>query len=64
MKPDATSKRDDGPEIRNIAKLLVLLACPACQGDVALENKKIICKRCHRAYPIVDGVPVLLVDTK
>jgi len=44
-------------------KLLALLACPACQGDVELKDEKIICKRCHRKYPIVDGIPVLLVDS-
>ena len=48
-------------------ELLALLACPACHGDVQLESKtaqapKIICTRCQRSYPIVDGIPVLLVD--
>jgi len=43
-------------------KLLALLACPACQGDVQLKDNKIICARCQRIYPIVDGIPVLLVD--
>ncbi len=48
-------------------KLLALLSCPACQGDVGLESKtaqapKIVCTRCHRSYPIIDGIPVLLVD--
>ena len=44
------------------AKLLALLACPACQGDVELKDNRIICIKCHRIYPIVDGIPVLLVD--
>ena len=43
-------------------KLLALLACPACQGDVELKDNKIVCTRCQRIYPIVDGIPVLLVD--
>jgi uncharacterized protein len=43
-------------------KLLALLACPACQGDVVLKDNKIECTHCHRSYPIVDGIPVLLVD--
>jgi len=43
-------------------KLLALLACPACQGDVVLKDNKIVCTRCHRSYPIIDGIPVLLVD--
>ena len=44
-------------------KLLSLLACPACQGDVRLQDKKIVCTRCQKSYPIVDGIPVLLVDS-
>ena len=43
-------------------KLLALLACPACQGDVELKGNQIVCTRCQRNYPIVDGIPVLLVD--
>jgi len=43
-------------------ELLALLVCPACQGDVQLESNKIVCTRCHRSYPIIDGIPVLLVD--
>jgi uncharacterized protein YbaR (Trm112 family) len=43
-------------------KLLAILACPACQGDVVLKENKIVCTRCQRIYPIVDGIPVLLVD--
>ena len=44
-------------------KLLDLLACPACQGDVVLKDSKIVCTKCQRKYPIVDGIPVLLADT-
>jgi uncharacterized protein YbaR (Trm112 family) len=43
-------------------KLLELLACPACQGDVVLKDNQIVCTQCQRVYPIVDGVPVLLAD--
>jgi len=41
--------------------LLALLACPACQGPVKLQDQKIVCTCCQREYPIVDGIPVLLV---
>ena len=44
-------------------KLLAILACPACQGDVVLKEDKIVCSRCQRVYPIIDGIPVLLVDS-
>jgi uncharacterized protein YbaR (Trm112 family) len=48
------------------AKLLEILACPACQGDVVLggsqESPKIVCTKCGKQYPIKNGIPVLLVD--
>ena len=42
--------------------LLAILACPACQGDVALKDNKIVCAKCGRKYPIKNGIPVLLAD--
>ena len=44
------------------AKLLEILACPACGGDVELKSEKIICLKCGRKYPIRNGIPVLLAD--
>ncbi len=43
-------------------KLLEILACPACQADVVLKDEKIVCVKCHRKYPIKNGIPVLLAD--
>jgi uncharacterized protein YbaR (Trm112 family) len=36
------------------------LACPACLGGLRLEEDKLVCAGCDRAYPIVDGIPVLI----
>ena len=44
------------------AKLLEILACPACRGDVAFKENKIVCAQCGRKYPIRDGIPIMLVD--
>jgi uncharacterized protein len=41
-------------------ELRKLLACPACQGVLRLESDKLVCAGCGRAYPIVDGIPVLI----
>jgi uncharacterized protein YbaR (Trm112 family) len=38
------------------------LACPACRGLLRLEENRLVCRECDRAYPIVDGIPVLIVD--
>lgn len=45
-------------------KLLEILACPACRGDVEYDarNRKINCSECGRKYPVEDGIPVMLID--
>lgn len=44
--------------------LLEILACPACQGDVAEQGEEIVClsPKCGLRYPVRDGIPVMLVD--
>lgn len=43
-------------------KLLEILACPACKGDLVLkDDNRLVCVSCRRAYPIRDGIPVMLV---
>ncbi len=51
-------------------KLLDILCCPVCKGDLILtvidENEKEIvtgrlrCTQCSREYPIEEGIPDLL----
>ncbi|HKN22892.1 MAG TPA: Trm112 family protein [Terracidiphilus sp.] len=41
---------------------LAQLACPACHGDLRLEDLRLICSSCSRKYPIVDGIPALIVE--
>ncbi len=45
-------------------KLLEILACPACKGDVEYDtkNEKIICTSCKKVYKVEDGIPVMIVD--
>jgi uncharacterized protein YbaR (Trm112 family) len=42
------------------AELRETLACPACLGELRLEGDRVVCAGCGRAYPIVDGIPVLV----
>ncbi len=46
--------------------LMELLVCPACKGDLLLEDRNdhlnLICEACKLAYPITDGIPVMLID--
>ncbi len=43
-------------------ELLDILACPACKADVELKDKKIVCTKCGKKYPIKDGIPIMLID--
>jgi uncharacterized protein len=44
-------------------KLLEILACPACHAEVVLkDDNRLVCVSCRRAYPIRDGIPVMLID--
>jgi uncharacterized protein YbaR (Trm112 family) len=44
------------------AEICGTLACPACQGALQLEDERLVCEQCGRGYPIVDGIPVLIVQ--
>ena len=41
---------------------LNLLACPVCHAPLLLFPAHIDCTSCRRRYPIVDGLPVLIVS--
>ncbi|MBI3920012.1 MAG: Trm112 family protein [Armatimonadetes bacterium] len=45
-------------------KLLEILACPDCKGDIELweEKERLVCKSCGKRYPIRDGIPIMLID--
>ena len=43
-------------------ELRSILACPACKGDLLFEETRIICPACKKAYPIRDGIPVMLIE--
>lgn len=40
--------------------VLAQLACPACLGALRLQEERLICAACARAYPIADGIAVLI----
>jgi len=44
------------------AKLLDILVCPLCKGELRLSEQELICKPCKLAFPIKDGIPVMLED--
>ncbi|MGH2604541.1 MAG: glycosyltransferase, partial [Dehalococcoidia bacterium] len=44
------------------ADLRSLLVCPACHGPLDWSAEETRCTACPRAYPIEDGIPILLLD--
>jgi uncharacterized protein YbaR (Trm112 family) len=44
--------------------LLEVLACPKCKQKVELteDGKALVCQADRLRYPIVDGIPVMLVE--
>ena len=43
-------------------RLLEILACPICKGELLYDSQalELICKVDKLAYPIKDGIPVLI----
>lgn len=45
-------------------ELLEILVCPLCKGDLIYDEQRseLICSESKLAYPIRDGIPVMLVE--
>lgn len=45
-------------------KLLEILVCPKCKGDLVLTEKGdgLICDACRLKYEIRDDIPIMLID--
>ncbi len=45
-------------------KLLEILVCPLCKGKLVYDKaaQELICKADRLAFPINDGIPVMLED--
>jgi uncharacterized protein YbaR (Trm112 family) len=45
-------------------KLLDILACPKCKGDLQYlaEDKELRCPSCRLIYQVKDDIPVMLID--
>lgn len=42
--------------------LLDILVCPVDHKKVHLQGEELICEECGRAYPVRDGIPVMLKE--
>lgn len=45
-------------------ELLEILVCPLCKEEVKLtaDENGLKCVKCHRVYPIRNGIPVMLIE--
>ena len=45
-------------------KLLEILVCPICKGPLAWRKdaQELVCKADRLAFPVKDGIPVMLED--
>ena len=45
-------------------KLLDIIVCPQCKSSLIFDNDKqeLVCLESKLAYPVRDGIPVLLID--
>ncbi len=46
-------------------ELLEILVCPKCKGDLDYHEsdpERLECQACKLAYPVDDGIPVMLID--
>jgi uncharacterized protein YbaR (Trm112 family) len=44
-------------------ELLEILACPRCHTRIQFtEPDRLVCPNCKVRYPVVDGIPVMLID--
>jgi len=44
-------------------KILNIIVCPQCRGDLTLETELLFCTACALEYPIRNGIPILLIDS-
>jgi len=44
--------------------LFNILACPVCRADLRYtqDKKNLICVKCGKKYPIMQGIPILLAQ--
>lgn len=52
------------PEPLVSPELLAIMQCPACAGELSERHEPpaLVCSACARAYPVREGIPVMLVE--
>jgi len=44
--------------------LLAIMQCPLCAGELVERNEPpaLVCSKCGHRYPVVDGIPNMVVE--
>tara|TARA_B100000123_G_scaffold247952_1_gene205271 strand:- start:327 stop:494 length:168 start_codon:yes stop_codon:yes gene_type:complete len=42
-------------------KLLDILVCPRCKGELSLEENKLVCPKGNIAFPIKNDIPIIVM---
>ncbi|WP_457754111.1 Trm112 family protein [Thermococcus sp.] len=48
--------------MEELRKNIDVLACPCCKDGLELKENYLFCKHCNLKYPIIDGIPQLVVS--
>jgi uncharacterized protein YbaR (Trm112 family) len=43
-------------------ELLDILVCPLDKAKVHPEGDRLVCEQCGRAYPVRDGIPIMIIE--
>lgn len=54
--------REEQTAAEVIDEFIDILACPACGGTISHKGNHLCCNACGRTFPIVNGIPVMLLD--
>lgn len=42
--------------------LFALLVCPVDHAPLRIEDSALVCTSCGRVFPVIDGIPNMVVD--
>lgn len=64
MMDDRTNPPPQAPEVRIHRRLLEFLVCPVTRGPLILDSarQELVSRGAGLAFPIHNGIPVMLVD--
>ena len=50
--------------VTGLARIMAILACPKCKSRIDCQTTALWCATCERKFPLVKGIPVLVLDER